>query len=112
MAAQEHLVQLQFEDCLKRAKLSFAEQGMNAELYCRNEDERNYIHLVPTSAISGEGVPDLLMMLCKISQRFLAKKLQVSIFFWCFFFDSALLNFKISVPEKPFGSNCFGNGSD
>jgi translation initiation factor 5B len=71
---QEKSVRMEFEDRLKTTKIAFSEQGLNAELYTRNEDERKYIHLVPTSAITGEGIPDLLLMLIKISQRFMRSK--------------------------------------
>lgn len=59
------------EEFLKRARetvLAFAEKGLNAALYYENPDPSDYISLVPTSAITGEGLPDLLGQLVTISQ--------------------------------------------
>jgi len=40
--------------------LAFAEQGFNSVLYWENQDIGEYVSFVPTSAISGEGLPDLI----------------------------------------------------
>ena len=45
------------------------EQGLNACLYWENEDLAHTVSLVPTSAITGEGVPDLLRMLITLTQE-------------------------------------------
>ena len=42
-------------------------KGYNAELYWDNEDPSQYISLVPTSGITGEGIPDLLSCIVKYS---------------------------------------------
>jgi translation initiation factor 5B len=58
-----------------QAKLALAEQGVNSELYWDNElywtdpAYRDYICIVPTSAITGEGIPDLLQLLVNMNQR-------------------------------------------
>lgn len=57
---------------------AFMEQGLNAKLYWENDDPRNYISLVPTSAHSGEGIPDLLGLLMKLSQQFMSKRLTIT----------------------------------
>ena len=39
-------------------------------LRCRpRQDFREYVSVIPTSAITGEGVPDILMMLVQLSQK-------------------------------------------
>ena len=60
---------------VEHTKLLFAEEGLNAEVYYKNTDLRKTISLVPTSAISGEGIPDMLMMLTELAQEFMAEKL-------------------------------------
>ena len=54
------------------------EKGLNAELYWENKELGSTVSLVPTSAISGEGVNDMLHMLSRLSQQRLAKKLAYS----------------------------------
>ena len=45
-------------------------------MYYDNPDPKEYINLVPTSAITGEGIPDLLGMLVHISQTSLSHKIK------------------------------------
>jgi translation initiation factor 5B len=42
-------------------------KGYNVALYWENEDPTEYISLVPTSGITGEGIPDLLSCIVKYS---------------------------------------------
>ena len=51
------------------------EQGLNSKLYWENDDINHTVSLVPTSAHSGEGVPDLLMMLITLTQERQVEKL-------------------------------------
>lgn len=46
----------EFEHRVEQTKLAFAEQGLNAELYYGNKNFARNVSLVPTSAISGEGL--------------------------------------------------------
>lgn len=70
----EHVIR-EFEDRAKQIMVEFAEQKLNAEIYWRNKDLGRTVSLIPTSAISGEGVPDLLMMLTRLTQERMAKSL-------------------------------------
>ncbi|DAZ96994.1 TPA: hypothetical protein N0F65_011909 [Lagenidium giganteum] len=70
----EHVIR-EFEDRTKAIIVEFAEQKLNAEIYWRNKDLGRTVSLIPTSAISGEGVPDLLMMLTRLTQERMAKSL-------------------------------------
>ena len=49
---------------------------MNVSLYDQNPNMKEYINIVPTSAHTGEGLPDLLGLLVHISQKFLVKQLE------------------------------------
>ena len=42
--------------------------GLNVALYWQNTDMRKYVNIVPTSAITGEGLPDMLQLLVKLTQ--------------------------------------------
>ena len=59
----------EFRDRVNKTILAFAELNMNAALYWENEDPRSVISLIPTSAITGEGIPDLLTLIVDNTQR-------------------------------------------
>lgn len=70
---------LEFRDRASNAKVQLAEQGVNSCLYWEMGDDdwrkSDFIPLVPTSAITGEGVQDVLLLLCQMSQYKLTEKL-------------------------------------
>ncbi len=55
----------------------FFERGFTAERYDKIEDFTTTVAIVPTSAKHGVGVPELLLMLVGLAQRFLEAELQV-----------------------------------
>jgi translation initiation factor 5B len=55
----------EFGDRLNKATLAFAEEGFNSIVYWDNQDIEEFVSFVPTSAISGEGLPDLITYLTK-----------------------------------------------
>jgi len=55
-----------------------AERGFDAERFDKIEDFTKQISIVPCSGLTGEGVPELLMMLTGLAQQFLKDKLAVS----------------------------------
>ena len=59
---------MEFKERLSKTILAFNGEGLNAALFYENPDPKEYISLVPTSAITGEGLPDLVMYLCQICQ--------------------------------------------
>ena len=75
MALQNKGVQNEFRDRLERTKLAFAEQGFNSELYCENKSLAKFVSLVPTSAHTGEGIPDMLKLLVSLTQERMTNKL-------------------------------------
>ena len=54
----------------------FFEQGFNAERYDKVADFTTTLAIVPTSAKFGEGIPDLLLMLVGLAQKFLETQLE------------------------------------
>ncbi|XP_066905151.1 eukaryotic translation initiation factor 5B isoform X2 [Halyomorpha halys] len=70
--------QLEFEQRSNEVILQFAEQGLNAALFYNNPDVRSYVSLVPTSAITGEGMGNLLALIVESCQNMLAKRLMFS----------------------------------
>jgi hypothetical protein len=47
-------------------------------LYWKNPDPRSFVNVVPTSAITGEGIPDLLQLIVKLTQTMMGARLQYS----------------------------------
>lgn len=72
---QPNHAQEEFHRRVRETKLELAEIGFNTELYWENKDVRKNVSLVPTSAITGEGIPDLLMLLLALPQRLLTERL-------------------------------------
>ncbi|KAN0140215.1 hypothetical protein V8E53_002111 [Lactarius tabidus] len=68
-AKQKRSVQREFEDRVQKTILAFAEQGLNSVLYYENKNFARNVSLVPTSAITGEGVPDMIMLLVNLTQQ-------------------------------------------
>jgi translation initiation factor 5B len=53
-------------------------EGLESERYDRVEDFTKAVAIVPVSAKTGEGLPDLLALLAGLSQKFLSKNLEIS----------------------------------
>ena len=83
----------EFRSRATAAKVQLQEQGVNSNLYWEMgaDDWTNsdFIPLVPTSAITGEGVQDVLMLLCQMAQRKIWKKLM-----WCANLQATVLEVK------------------
>lgn len=75
---QQANTQLEFKQRLKDVILQFAEQGLNAALFYENPDPKTYVSLVPTSAITGEGMGNLLFLIVEFCQKMLSKRLMYS----------------------------------
>ncbi|HOD85894.1 MAG TPA: translation initiation factor IF-2 [Methanoculleus sp.] len=52
--------------------------GFNSERFDRVSDFARNICIVPTSALTGEGIPDILMMLIGLAQRYMTGSLRVT----------------------------------
>lgn len=74
LKAQKDSVRSEFEDRWARVNLQLSENGINSSLYWENNDPRQYVSVIPTSAHTGEGVPDLLFNLVKLSQSMLTQR--------------------------------------
>ncbi|KAL6504196.1 hypothetical protein OROGR_026119 [Orobanche gracilis] len=78
LAQQTKDVEILFNDGVKKVKNQLQEQGLNTELYYKNKEMGDTFNIVPTSAISGEGIPDLLLLLVQWSQRTMVERLTYS----------------------------------
>ncbi|KAH7137121.1 eukaryotic translation initiation factor 5B [Dactylonectria estremocensis] len=68
-ALQNKAVHNEFNTRLEATKLAFAEQGFNSELFYKNKSMAKFVSLVPTSAHTGEGVPDMLKLIIQLTQE-------------------------------------------
>ena len=65
--------QQQFDTLTSKIIGQFAGEEINVCLYWKNEDPESFVSMVPTSAITGEGIPDLLTYVVKRIQETLTK---------------------------------------
>lgn len=72
---QKQSVQNEFMTRYEQIKVALAEQGLNSELYFQNKNMSKYVSIVPTSAVTGEGVPDLLWLLLELTQKRMSRQL-------------------------------------
>jgi translation initiation factor 5B len=56
-----------------------SDNGFSADMYWRVQDFRANIGVVPVSAETGEGVPDLLTVLMGLSQRYLKEEMSIDV---------------------------------
>ncbi|PWW76272.1 hypothetical protein C7212DRAFT_358033 [Tuber magnatum] len=75
LAKQKKSVQNEFKDRLEKTIVAFQENGLNAALFYENKNMGKYVSFVPTSAHTGEGIPDMLKLLVTLTQQRMAEKL-------------------------------------
>ena len=56
-----------------------SDAGFSADMYWRVQDFQKNIGIVPLSALTGEGVPDLLTVLMGLSQRFMKEEMAIDV---------------------------------
>lgn len=75
------------------AKVQLQENGVNSNIYWEMGDDdwesSDFVPLVPTSAVTGEGVQDVLLLLCQMAQRKLWRQLM-----WCANLQATVLEVK------------------
>jgi translation initiation factor 5B len=75
--SQAMQVRLEFDEKLLTIAGAFHYHGFNAKPYYEVNDFASQLALVPCSARSGEGISELLLMMCGLSQKFLRKQLEL-----------------------------------
>ncbi len=76
--SQTELVQTEFQTLLLTFQGSLSAHGFDSDLYYNIKDFTKKIALVPCSARTKEGIPELLFVLCGLSQKFLKERLKIS----------------------------------
>jgi translation initiation factor 5B len=77
ISSQPESVNMELETKLYEVVAKLAEQGINADRFDRVSDYTKQFAIVPTSAKTGEGIPELLMVLIGLSQKYMEKNLQI-----------------------------------
>ena len=76
--SQKPQVQQTFQERYMTLIATLNNHGFDADLYYNIKDFSKKIAMVPTSAETHEGIQELVMMLCGLSQRYLRDKLELS----------------------------------
>jgi len=72
---QADYVQEEFYSRWNRTQTAMQSKGLNTQLYYQNPDFKQFISVIPTSAMTGEGVPDLIYMLLKLTTTVMASRI-------------------------------------
>ena len=75
---QPDWVKQRFDEKFYRLIGQLSERGFESERFDRVEDFKKTVSVVPCSGVTGEGIPELLMMLTGLAQNFLKSELEVS----------------------------------
>ncbi len=76
---QSERVQSELDDRLYELIGELSDEGLTGDFYWRVNDFRNTIGVVPVSALTGEGVPDLLAVLMGLSQRYMKEDMAIDV---------------------------------
>lgn len=77
VAVQQERTRQVFENKMYEIVGALFELGFEAERFDRVSDFTKQISLVPVSSKTGEGIPELLMVIAGLAQRFLEKSLEI-----------------------------------
>ncbi|KAG4302787.1 hypothetical protein PCK1_000947 [Pneumocystis canis] len=75
LSKQKKIVEREFHDRYMKIVTAFSEQGLNSVVYYNNKNFAKNVSIVPTSALTGEGIPDMLMLLVELTQKRMSNKL-------------------------------------
>lgn len=59
------------------------EQQFNVALYWEGKNPKEYVPIVPTSGVTGEGIPDLLSVIVKYTSFYMQRKMVIKDDFNC-----------------------------
>ncbi len=78
IAKQQDYIKDELDKKIYSIVSQLAERGFESERFDRVNDFKKQVTIVPCSGISGEGIPELLLMLAGLSQQFLKDRLELS----------------------------------
>jgi translation initiation factor 5B len=75
MKRQSKLVLEQLTKYLNQIICQTAEQEINSAPYYLNNDDKEFVSIVPVSSVTGEGIPNVILLISSIANKFMMKKL-------------------------------------
>jgi translation initiation factor 5B len=80
---QKDCTQQEFSSRLSGILLQLAETGLNCDLWWNIKNVKKTVSVVPTSAMTAEGIPDLLYLLVNLTQSVMTRSLSLKDTFQC-----------------------------
>ena len=77
--AQSKQARKRLDENLYKIIGNLSDEGFSADLYWRVQNFTKNIGVVPLSAITGEGIPDLLAVLMGLSQRYMKEEMEIDV---------------------------------
>ncbi|HEV51425.1 MAG TPA: translation initiation factor IF-2 [Thermoprotei archaeon] len=74
-ARQQEVVKRRLDSIVYSVSGSLGKHGISADLFSRISDFSRTVAIVPVSALTGEGLPELLVLTAGLTQRYMSKKL-------------------------------------
>ena len=79
IAAQSDSAESRLNDALYELIGELSQNGFSADMYWRVQNFQNNVGVVPVSALTGEGIPDLLAVLMGLSQRYMKEAMEIDV---------------------------------
>jgi translation initiation factor 5B len=77
--AQSDRVRSRLDECLYEIIGNLSDEDFSADLYWRVQNFQRNVGVVPVSAMTGEGVPDLLAVMMGLSQRYMKEEMEIDV---------------------------------
>ncbi|WP_440769886.1 translation initiation factor IF-2 [Natronorubrum sp. DTA28] len=77
--AQSDRVRKRLDEKLYEIIGNLSDEGFSADLYWRVQNFQRNVGVVPVSAMTGEGVPDLLTVMMGLSQRYMKEEMEIDV---------------------------------
>ncbi len=77
--SQSDRVRTDLDERLYRIIGNLSDEGFSADLYWRVQNFQRNVGVVPVSAMTGEGIPDLLAVMMGLSQRYMKDEMQIDV---------------------------------
>ena len=77
--SQSDRVRKRLDESLYKIIGNLSDEGFSADLYWRVQNFQRNVGVVPVSAMTGEGVPDLLTVMMGLSQRYMKEEMEIDV---------------------------------